>query len=215
MRSKKVRAAVYGIAALILVCTAAVYGRLPEKIPTHWGIDGVTTYGGRANIWVLAGMGPVFAVMFDLLPKVDPKKKNYEKFGRYYDGFCVLMELFAAAVWALVLSESLAPGRIQVGKTVTVLVGLLFLVLGNYMPKIKPNFYMGIRTPWTISSENVWRRTHRLGGKLFAAAGAVSVLSGLFLPGRASAFLLGILVVAVSLGAGVMSYVWWRQENRS
>ena len=213
MRNKKLRVAAYGIPILVLVVIALLYGKMPEQIPTHWDVDGTVSYGGKAEIWMVGGMGLLFAVLMDVVPRIDPRRRNYEKFGRYYDGFCLGMQVFMAAMSGMILSESLFPGRISVGRVTAGLLGILFVGIGNVMPKFKSNFYMGIKTPWTLSDDQIWHRTHRLGGRLFVAAGAVMVLSVLFLPLKPAFFLSMVCILAAALIPGVMSYLCWKKAN--
>ena len=217
MKNPNMRILTYLLAVVSILLAAVLYTKLPEQIPTHWDLDGTVTYGGRHMIFLTAGMGLPMALLFDLLPRIDPRRQNYQKFGSYYDAFCVLIQLFVLGMNAVTITEALRPGTLSVPMIVMLFVGFLFLFIGNIMPKIKSNFYMGIKTPWTISSEEVWRKTHRLGGKCFFVAGLVSIL-GAFLPIRSSVIFAVYMTVilAAALIPGIMSYVWWRQEqNRS
>ena len=215
MKNPKLRILTYLLAAAGLLLAAVIYPRLPQEIPTHWDLDGTVTYSGRHMIFLTSGTGLPLAVLFDLLPKIDPRRQNYQKFGRYYDLFCVFMEVFLLAINGITLTETFRPGTISVPMAVMLGIGLLFLFLGNIMPKIKSNFYMGIKTPWTISSEEVWRRTHRLGGKCFFAVGFLSIICA-FLPfdGTIVFPVYMVVILAACLIPGIMSYVWWRQEQR-
>lgn len=202
------------LALVPLIATVLLYGMLPEQVPTHWNIDGSITYSGKSSIWMLAGLSPVMAILFVVLPKIDPRKKNYEKFRGYYDVFVVVMLLFLLVMDGIILSESIWPGRISVGRVVILGVGILFVFLGNIMPKIKNNFFMGLRTPWTLSDPDVWNRTNRLGGKLFFWFGLVIALSGLLLPEFTTFVILMVGAVIISSVPAVMSYVWYRQKQR-
>ncbi len=214
MTNPKMRILTYLLAVVTLLSAAVLYPTLPDQIPTHWDLNGTVTYGAKYTIFFMAGMGPLFAVLFDVLPKIDPRRQNYQKFGSYYDLFCVLMQLFLLIINGVILTETLRPGSLSVPMIVMLGVGCLFLFLGNIMPKIKSNFYMGIKTPWTISSEEVWRKTHRLGGKCFFAVGLLSVLSAFF-PWKNDVFFgcYTALVLIACFVPGVMSYVWWKQER--
>lgn len=214
MKNKKLRFLCYFLAVLGVVVTALLYTSLPELIPTQWGIDGSATLSPKSRIWTACGMLPLFAVLFDFVPHIDPKKKNYVKFSGYYDGFCVFLQLFLLLMLAITLCESLYPGRISVGRVVMVVLGCLFLFIGNMLPKIKSNFYMGIKTPWAISDEENWYKTHRLAGKTMFSAGAVTILIGWFLPLKVCHFLLlGLISLAVLIPI-FMSFIWWRQKQQ-
>ncbi len=214
MTRKRLLILICVLALVPLIATALLYGSLPERIPTHWNLDGSVTYSGKSAIWMTAGMSPVLAALLLVLPKIDPRKKNYEKFRGYYNAFIVVLLLFLMIVDGIILSESLWPGRISVGRAVTIGVGILFVFLGNIMPKIKNNFFMGLRTPWTLSDPDVWNRTHRLGGRLFFWFGLAIALSGLLLPETVTFAIMMIGVVIVSGVPAAMSYVWYRRNQR-
>jgi uncharacterized membrane protein len=93
-------------------------------------------------------------------------------------------------------------------------VGVMFVVLGNYMPRIRSNWWMGIRTPWTLENEEVWRRTHRFGGRTFVAGGVVTIAASLLLGGRSAWVSLAAMVIA-GLSPVVYSYVVWRGVRRN
>ena len=104
MKNPKLRILTYLLAAAGLLLAAVIYPRLPQEIPTHWDLDGTVTYSGRHMIFLTSGTGLPLAVLFDLLPKIDPRRQNYQKFGRYYDLFCVFMEVFLLAINGITLT---------------------------------------------------------------------------------------------------------------
>lgn len=210
MKNKKLRIANYTIALVTLAVIACVYPSLPSQIPTQWGFDGHVSYGPKYNIWMLGGMIVLFAFLFDYLPKIDPKRKNYQKFGQIYDIYCVGIQVFLAITTGIILSESFSPGRINAPKIVLLMLAVLFLCLGNSLPKIQSNFFMGIKTPWTLSNEDVWRRTHRLAGKLYVGCGIILLASTPLLPLKVTAVLLVVLVLGSSIAVFLASYLWWR-----
>ena len=163
---------------------------------------------------MMAALSPVFAVLFPVLAKIDPRRRNYEKFGGAYQGFMIVMQLFLLMMNGIVISEALYPGRISVSTVVTVGVGLLFVFLGNIMPKVKSNFYMGARTPWTLSDPDVWFKTNRLGGFMFFVSGIVISICPFIFSDKVT---FGIMMIAVTVTAVVpivMSYIWYRQKHR-
>lgn len=214
MKNRKLRILTYLLALLNLLLAAGFYQFLPDKIPMSWSFDGTASYDEKWKLFMMCGISLLLAVLFDVLPKIDPRRGNYEKFGNFYDGFCVVMQIFMLLMTGIVLTEAVSPGSIFVPKAVLTAVGLLLLFIGNMMPKFKSNFYCGIKTPWSLSSEEVWRKTHRLGGKCFCLAGLL-FLAGALLPLQWTAWwLLFACVMAACLIPGVMSYVWWRQEQK-
>ena len=153
----------------VAVAVAAwLYPALPQQIPTHWNIDGeVDAYTAKpwgVMIMPLAAI-LVFAIM-RLIPAISPKGFRTDKFKDVINVFTVAMVGFMSGVDVLVLLE--ANGQdVRINEAIFAGVGLLFIVLGNYMGKVRKNFFIGIRTPWTLASDEVWSRTHRLGGKVF------------------------------------------------
>ena len=202
------------LALLPFILVAAFYSRLPDQVPMHWGFDGeINRYGSKNELWLMAALGPLFALLFQFLPRLDPRKRNYEKFQKYYDAFGVVITAFVTVTMGIALVEAFRPGTVSMGRVVSALVGLLFLFVGNLMGKIKPNFFMGIRTPWTISDPDVWNRAHRLGGGLFFLTGLVTLASAVLLPEPVTFGVLmgGTLVTA--LLPTVMSYLWYRRKQ--
>lgn len=214
MSNKKFRFFTYALAALNLLLAAIFYPSLPGQIPMHWDFHGNVTLNDKYQIFVMCGMALLFAILFDALPHVDPRKKNYQKFSPYYDGFCLVMQIFLLVMTGVILTESFRPGTLSVPMITMIGVGLLFLFLGNLMPKVKSNFYMGIKTPWTLSSEEVWRKTHRLGGKCFFLCGLIFLLCA-FLPSQRAAWWITMsCVLILCLIPALMSYLWWRKEQQ-
>ena len=168
-------------------------------------------YGAKNQLWLLFALGLIFAVLFDFLPKIDPKRENYQRFGKYYDLFAITIIIFLDIVEAVMLIECFVPYTIPVGKVVIILLSIILMITGNLMPKVKTNFYMGIKTPWTLSNSDVWNKTHRLGGRIMFIVGVVSMLSGLFMPEMISLIVLLVGVACIALIPFIMSYVWYRQ----
>ena len=202
------------LALLPFILVAAFYSRLPDQVPMHWGFDGeINRYGSKNELWLTGALGPLFALLFQFLPRLDPRKRNYEKFQKYYDAFGVVITAFVAVMMGIALVEAFRPGTVSIGRVVSALVGLLFLFLGNLMGKVKPNFFMGIRNPWTLSDPDVWNRTHRLGGGLFFLAGLATAVSAVLLPERVLFWVVLVGALAAALIPTVMSYVWYRRRE--
>ena len=203
------------IALLSAVVTAIFYGRLPAEIPTHWNLDGSVTYSAKSMLWFLGTLPVVLWCMFVLLPKIDPRRENYSKFRGGYDAFNAVMMLFFLGVICMTISESLNPGHISVATVVTAGCGLLFAFIGNMMPKFKSNFFVGIKTPWTLSSTEVWNRTHRFAGYLWFVGGIAIVPLAVLLSNENLLFGVFIAIVLVmAFVPMVMSYIWYRREQK-
>jgi uncharacterized membrane protein len=196
------------------VASAIVWSRLPERVPIHWDAHGnVDRYGSRfAGAFMLPAAILGMWVLLRALPRIDPRRANYAKFADTYDLLVnSLVALFL--VMHLALLANALGWAISMERVAPVLIGLEFIILGNALPRARPNWWFGIRTPWTLSNDRVWTRTHRVGGYLLAAAGAVLLLVGAFVP-TPFAFALGIgIIAAASLGSIIYSYFAWKQET--
>lgn len=200
------------LAFVPLIAVALLYGRLPAEIPMHWEFGGQVRYDPKWQLWIIAGMAPLFCLFFSVIPKIDPRQRNYAKFGDAYQAFQCIMMVFLAVMVGIILIESLRPGTVEVRRVVIFLLAVLLLFLGNMMPKFRQNYFCGIKNPWTLSSETVWTRTHRLAGRTMFAAGLVSLISA-FTPEAVSFVLFfGSLMVA-TIYPTFMSYRWYQQEN--
>ena len=191
----------------------AVYSKLPAQVPMHWGIDGnVDRYGDKMELFLLAGMNILMAVMMYGLPKIDPKKRNYERFQGSYEWMIIWIMAFYVVIMGVVLLETMNPGRFDIGRVICSMVGILFIAIGNMMPKVKNNFFMGIKTPWALSSDAVWNKTHRLGGKCFVFGGVLMILSGFLGDGKIMFAATMLMVAVIAVVPMVMSYIWYKQE---
>lgn len=204
------------LVVLSLVISIIAFGHLPDPMPIHWDIQGrVNGYGSR---WVGAFLNPLImlaiAVMIPILPKIDPRGRNYEKFGKSYLTmmYAVITVMFFIHIFAL---GSALGMNVPLRRLVPAALGALFIVMGNVLPRVRPNWMMGIRTPWTLSSDRVWERTHRVGGYLMTGLGVLLVLAAALAPIVATFVLIIGGVVIVALGTLIYSYVAWRQEKRA
>ena len=208
---KTMRLATWVLAAVPPVLLALCWGGLPDRVPVHWGLDGAVTYGARWELVVPALLPLLLLALLRFLPRLDPKRRNYEKFQTYYEAFSLVLVAFIAVMMGVALLESFRPGTLSMGRVVSALVGLLFLFLGNLMGKVKPNFFMGIRNPWTLSDPDVWNRAHRLGGGLFFLTGLASVVSAILLPEPVTFAVLMAGTLLTALIPTVMSYFWYKK----
>lgn len=209
----KVQIAVWVLSLLPLTFAAVCYASLPDRIPTNWGIDGRVTYGDKSTIWMIFGLAVLLGLVFYGVPFIDPKKENYKKFRSPYLYVQIATQLVMVAMTLVILVESYRPGSVNVSTIVVAMCGILFMVAGNLMPKFRQNFFCGFRTPWALSSEIVWTKTHRLGGRLMFAAGLISFV-GAFVPSdRWKMFLLLGSVLAACALPCIMSYVWFEKQS--
>ena len=201
-----------GVLAAFLV-SAIAYRRLPERVPVHWDVHGnVNGYGSRfAGAFGMPLLMLGLWLLLRLLPRIDPRRANYAKFADTYDLFVDSLVGLLLVMQLALLANTLG-WPVSMERVAPVLIGLQFIILGNALPRARPNWWFGIRTPWTLSNDRVWTRTHRVGGYLLAAAGAILLLAAV-VPGPI-AFAFGIgAVLAATFGSVVYSYLAWKQET--
>lgn len=194
-----------------LAAGAYLYDLLPDRVPSHWNIRGeIDAYSSR--FWGAFGIPLLNAgiyVMMLVTPLIDPRRENYRKFAGAYRVFRTVFVVFMTGVYLLVLASAFGY-RIPVDRAVMAGISILFLVMGNYMGQVRHNYFVGFKTPWTLANEQVWQKTHRLGGRLWVAAGAIGLVASL-LGGTWGGVLLGISIGAAAIIPMVYSYVEFKR----
>jgi len=160
------------------IITAYYYPQLPEIMPTHWNYAGqVDGYGGRWQLWLVGpGCMSFFLLLAIALPWLSPKQFEVQNSGATYSYLMVIPVALMAAIELFMLGSALGV-RLDVAQVIPVLVFVVLILMGNPMGKVRRNFFIGIRTPWTLASERVWHATHRLAGKLMVGSGALGLLA--------------------------------------
>jgi len=201
------------IAAMAVAVSLWAYPQLPPTVATHWNVRGVAD-GFSSRLVAVSIMPLVIIVMtglFNVLPKLDPRRANYTKFIGTYWLIANAVILFILIGHGMIVATGLGY-PVKIGRTMPIGVGLLFIVLGNYLTRVEPNWFVGIRTPWTLSSDTVWRKTHRTGGWLMVLGG-LAVTGSAFLPQSAFLPLLIGAVLVMAVIPIVQSYVLWKREQ--
>lgn len=199
------------VLALMLALSVWAWGQIPAGtlVPTHFDINGnPDAYGSPlVGFFLLPGVTALVVLLIGLIPKVEPRKENFQMSLKAYRATWGVLLLFMLALHTIIVLSTLEVTSIDLfGTFFPIAMGLLFLVLGNFMGKVRSNFMFGIRTPWTLSSELSWNKTHRLGGRLMMAVGAVTILTSFFLP---VAWVLSIMFVGLfGMLAVVLVYSW-------
>lgn len=194
------------------VFAVSSYSRLPERVASHWDMNGAVN-GTMSRFWLVLLM-PVLALVLaaslTIAPKLDPKRRNFPLHAGAYWVVTNAVLLFLALVHVLVIGYNLGwPIQLQV--VMMPGLGLLFIVIGNVLTRVRPNWIFGIRTPWTLSSEVSWRETHRIGGYGFVVAGVAVVIASIVAP----AIAIYVMIIGVSIAtllAVVWSYVAWKHD---
>lgn len=212
-------------AALIAVCVANVAGHLavlpslPAQIPVHWGADG--TVNGWGPSWTVAALGFLPLVLLAtlwLVPRIDPKGAVYAKSGRFYLGFVIAFTVFMCGMtWLSELTVwGVVPQTGAVGIIVTTAIGVLFIGMGNYLPRVRQNYTMGVKTPWALADPENWRRTQRFGGKCFVVMGVGFIAFGFTasaLPDGAAAAGIAAIALIPMAAMYLYSYLIWRKAG--
>lgn len=206
------------VPGLLFVALAAAfsvwaYPQLPAQVATHFNLHGQPNgWSSRALATVLApALALLIALVFTVLPHIDPRGANYAKFGPTYWTLANAVLVLVAGLHVVTLGKAIG-WDVNMNRVVSLGVGGLFVLLGNLMTRIRPNWFVGIRTPWTLSSDTVWRRTHRFGGFAFMIAGVCVAVTALLTSSWALYGAIGV-AAAAGLGTVVYSYVLWRAER--
>lgn len=202
--------------ALAVGFSIAVYGRLPDPMASHWGMNDEVN-GTISRFWG-AFLMPFMAVgmlaLFLLVPAIDPMKANIASFRSFFNAFIVAILAFLLYLHVLTILWNLGYQTFRMSAMMIPAMGLLFIFIGLLLRKAKRNFFIGIRTPWTLSSDHVWAETHRVGGILFVICGVIA-LFGVFLPGMTAFWLLLGPLFASTIFLLIYSYVLYRRETGS
>jgi uncharacterized membrane protein len=160
--------------ATAFIVAAVLYPSLPEQIPTHWNAQGqVDGYMNKTiGVTIMPAMALFTFLIMKVIPAISPKGFRTDKFSDVMGVLQVTLVGFMSVVAVLVLLEARGL-NVRINEVITAGVGLLFVVIGNTLGKVTKNFFIGIRTPWTLASDEVWKRTHRVGGRLFMLSGVI------------------------------------------
>ncbi|TAH67590.1 MAG: SdpI family protein [Methanosarcina mazei] len=208
---RKVTAAITGLVLLSFILSIYFYPHVPDQMATHWDSQGEVN-GYMSKFWgsffmplLITGL----VILFLVIPKIDPRKENIEMFRKHYEGFRLVLIIFLVLVHLHILLWNTGT-QISPNAVIPLGIGLLFYYAGVLTENAEQNWFIGIRTPWTLSSENVWKRTNCLGGKLFRIAG-ITAFSGVFFPEYAIYFILvpAVIVVVITV---VYSYLEYKKE---
>jgi len=202
--------AVLIVAAVVISIVA--YPNLPEQMPTHWGADGqVNGWSSRLwGAWMLPLLMAAIWLLMRAIPHIDPRRANYEKFAGMYDALVILILAFMLVMHGIVIAAG--TGRnVRMENIVLPSVGVFIAIMGFLIPRAAPNWFVGIRTPGTLTSDKSWAKTHKLGGPLFVALGLVMIASSFIAPERAI-WILVAATVGVVVFLFVYSYRVWKAD---
>jgi uncharacterized membrane protein len=202
------------LAILMIPFIAAIliYPHLPEQVPIHWNIQGeADNFGSRAfGAFFLPVLNIVMYLLFIFLPKLDPKRANYSKFESSYRTIRYALHIFFLLLFGATIAAALGY-PVDIGKWVPAGVALLFIVMGNIMGRVRYNYFVGFRLPWTLASEEVWRRTHRFGSGLMVVGGVIAFFGVIFTRETAAFVILMAGIFVPIIITAVYSYVIYKR----
>ncbi len=203
----------YIICLIAVVLSAIAFPYLPEQIPIHFNAQGIPDgFGSPLMIFLLPAIMILVNALAEITKHADPKAANYSYFTNHYYLLYLVINIFLLLVQLYLITYALEIVTFQITNVIVVAMGLLFVVIGNLLPKVKQNFFMGIKTPWALADEYVWYETHRFSGKLWFGLGLIMCVGG-FLPGKFSVY---IVLGAALIGAivpMVYSYLIYKKRN--
>jgi uncharacterized membrane protein len=193
-----------------------LWNKLPEQMASHWDVNDQVN-GYMPKFWGVFMMPLVtlgMSVLFLVIPAIDPLKANIAKFREAFNLFIALIVAFMLYIHALTLAWSLGYTNFKMSTSMLPAMGLLFIFIGFMLRKAKRNFYIGIRTPWTLSSDYVWDKTHQLGATLFMASGLLTFIGGIF-GGMAAFWFLFVPLIGSTIFLLVYSYALYQREVKA
>src|SRR5690349_4923649 len=209
------------IVVLVMIVAATFAGlvlwnRLPDPMASHWGpndqVNGYISKFWGVFLMPLITLG-IF-LLFLLIPSIDPLKANIAQFRDVFNLFIVLIVAFMTYIYILSLRWNLGYTNFEMSKAMLPAMGILFFFVGYMLRKAKRNFFIGIRTPWTLSSDKVWDETHRIGSVLFMISGALAFM-GSFFGGMTAFWFLFVPIIGSTLLTLVYSYVLYQREVKA
>jgi uncharacterized membrane protein len=199
------------IVAIPFIYLTMIWDSLPENVPVHWNLEGeIDKYGSRATLWMIPILLPLLTYLTFLLAPLMDKKRQLNKMGGNYNRLKFSVVLFTTVLASYILFAA-REQTILVPSMIPGLIGLLFAVLGNYFPVLKQNIYIGIKTPWTLKSEIVWDKTHRMAGRYWFFGGILIVVSSLFLDHSATVTVLLVVTAVIAIIPIGFSYFCYKK----
>ena len=194
------------------VVAAVVYPRMPDQVPIHWNVKGeVDNYGSRLfGTFFLPVLNAFLYVLLLVTPKIDPKRGNYEKFQGSYDFIRYLIHVFMIFIFALTVSYSLGY-EIDISSWVPAGVSVLMILMGNTIGRVRHNYFVGFKVPWTLANEEVWRRTHLVGAKAMVVGGVLALITSFAVEGTLKMVLFLVFILGSNVFTLIYSYVIYRR----
>jgi len=211
MNTKNTNIVIGIIIAIAFIAGAYFYPQLPSRIASHW--DSAGQVNGYMNkfwgIFLLPIMMLGFFALYFIIPKVDPLKNNIQSFRKYYNILWIAIFIFFLYIFGITLAQNIGY-RFNITFAMVPAIAALWFFLGTFFTKLKRNWFLGIRTPWTLSNDIVWNKTHKLGGRLFQIA-AIIALAGMFFKDDILIVAIVVPAVAVAIITVIYSYIEYKK----
>ncbi|MCK4927304.1 MAG: SdpI family protein [Candidatus Aenigmarchaeota archaeon] len=203
---------IWAIIALMFISGAYIYPSMPETMATHWDAEGnVNGYSTRAvGVFLIPALTLGIYLLMLAIPHIAVYRKNIESFKKYYFYMIAGIVIFLAVVQSAMLAANMGYA-FEMNYIIMPTIAVLFYGIGIILEKTRRNFFIGIRTPWTLSSDAVWEKTNRIGSKMFRVFGVLAVLS-LFVPGSLLFFIAAVFIGVIYLFA--YSYLEYEKEKK-
>ena len=199
------------IVLLPFIYLAYLWNDLPNKVPIHWNLKGeIDRYGDKSELIIIPILLPLLTyLVFLVVPKIDPKNK-LNKMGEKLQSIKFLLTTFMS-ILALFIIYIAKHQTFTNPNYIVLLIGLLYLILGNYFKTIKANYFIGIRTPWTLENEMVWKKTHKIGGKMWFIGGLIIIISSLMLEEQIN-FIIFLVITSIIIIIPII-YSYFKFQN--
>ncbi|WP_335966000.1 SdpI family protein [Galbibacter sp. PAP.153] len=201
------------IVAIPFIYLAIIWNDLDEKIPLHFNYKGeIDRWGGKIQLIVIPILLPLLTYLIMLFaPKIDPKKRIGEM-GNKYDRIKFFLVLFMSAS-ACYIIYAVKKESLNIN-SMFLLIGFFIAVLGNYMQTVKPNYFIGVKTPWTLENESVWKKTHVMTGKLWMIAGTFVIIASLLIPKYFFSKVFIATILTIAFIPIVYSYIIYKKQAK-
>lgn len=195
------------IALLPFLYLMTIWKNLPEQIPTHWNVDlQVDAWGNKNSIWFMLFILPVFSyILMTIVPNIDPKKKIDLMGRKFYQLKFILVG--SMSVMAIIILYTIKNQSISSICLLFVPIGVLIILLGNYFKTIQPNYFIGIKTPWTLENEEVWKSTHTLAGKMWVIGGLLILISSFIFDKNLARYVFFSIITFITIIPIAYSYI--------
>ena len=193
------------------VVSIYLWDQLPDQVPIHFNIQGEADDWGPKwiNAFLIPGIAMAIYIFLLIIPVIDPKRRIVSA-QKPVSAIRIFTTLFMIGIYGFVMAKTLEID-VDLGIYINISVGVLILIIGNYMNTIKPNYFIGIRTPWTLENPEVWKKTHRIGSKLWVVGGLIMILNAVFIPVSYSQIIFYITVALIALVPIVLSYIYFKK----